>query len=122
MPRVVISAPVKPTEDCDKVKQAIQNLFPDAHIERHKNGLVGKSDNLERFRDLLERQRIRDSARSFLSKGCQDRTFVFTLNKQAAYMDKVNFAIMPHPLGDITVSVESDDPPELVRYLTQKKR
>ena len=121
MPSVVVCAPLRPTEDYEKVKQAIQNLFPDAQIEIHNNEVVGKSDNLDRLRELLERQRIRDSARSILLKGCRDGACIFRLNKQAAYMDKVNFAIVPHPLGDITVSVESDDCPGLISYLTQKK-
>jgi predicted RNA binding protein with dsRBD fold (UPF0201 family) len=121
MTQITISADIKPTEDTEKVIQAIRNLFPDAQIDMKNTHLVAYSNTLEKVRELLKRQRIRDSARSLLFKGCQENFLVFKLNKQVAFMDKVNFSVVDHPLGDITVNITCDNPQELIDYLTLKK-
>jgi len=121
MTRIVIRADIKPTENLDKVKQAIRNLFPDAQINMQNTNLVAHSNTLEQFRELLKRQRIRDSARSLLLKGCRENILFFKLNKQAAYLNKINFAVVDHPLGEITVHITCDNPQGLVDYLTLKK-
>jgi predicted RNA binding protein with dsRBD fold (UPF0201 family) len=121
MIKIALYADIKPTEDPDKVKQAIQNLFPDAQIDIQNTKLEAHSNTLDRFRELLKRQRIRDSARSQLLNGCGENTIIFKLNKQLAYMNKINFAVVNHPLGEITAHITCDNPHELIDHLTNKK-
>jgi predicted RNA binding protein with dsRBD fold (UPF0201 family) len=69
--------------------------------------VVGTTDSLERLRQRIRDQRIRDTARRQLRAGRQgDRTTV-SLSKQAAFVGVVNFAA-GSPLGDIVVEIESD--------------
>ena len=121
MAQIILYADIKPTENPEKIKQAIQNLFPDAQIDIQDTKLVAHSNTLERFRELLKRQKIRDSARSLLLKECKEHILVFKLNKQFAYTNKINFAVVDHPLGEITVQITSDNPPDLIDHLTLKK-
>ena len=85
MPTVSIVCPVYPSEDPDKVRSAIEKLFPDAVIEE-------------------------DATRSVLYRGKKgsDRT-VFHLNKQVAFMGKVSFSEPKAILGTIKVTVEEPD-------------
>ena len=121
MTQIALYADIKPTEDPDKVKQAIKNLFPDAQIDIQNTKLVAHSNTLDRFRELLKRQCIRDSARSLLLKDCVENTLFFKLNKQLAYVDKINFAVVDHPLGEITIHITCDNPLGIIDHLTLKK-
>lgn len=108
MQRVRASAPVRPTEDPEKVTQAVRNLFPDARIEVRPDAVLGETESLDRLREMIRNQKIRDAARSQLLHGRRGTRTAFTLNKQAAFMGRVNFAASS-PLGDIEVEIESDD-------------
>lgn len=69
--------------------------------------MTGTTESLERLRQRIRDQRIRDTARRQLRAGRQgDRTTV-SLSKQAAFVGVVNFAA-GSPLGDIVVEIESD--------------
>lgn len=122
MYRVDIGVEIKGTEDPGRVTQAVLNLFPDAQVEIHGNQLTASTENIDEFRALLEKQRIRDTARDQLLKGVHDSKIMFRVNKQAAYLKKINFSVVNHPLGDIMVDVQCDNPMELIEYLTQVKK
>jgi len=106
--RVRVEAPRRPTETEEAVGTALRNLFPDLQIEFQEDRLTGTTENLERLRQRIRDQRIRDTARRQLLAGRRgDRTNV-SLSKQAAFVGVVNFAA-ESPLGDILVEIESDD-------------
>lgn len=87
---------------------ALLRLFPDLVFEREDDRVVGTTSSLEKLRELIRNQRIRDSARGQLLAGrFRDGTRV-ALSKQAAFMGVVNFSV-GSPLGDIEVEIESDD-------------
>ncbi len=88
---IEIETKVNPTEDEDKVVQAVKNLFPDADVTIEGENLKAKAWDLRKFRDLLRRQRILDTARTELLKGKSDNETTIYLNKQTAYVGKVNF-------------------------------
>ncbi len=88
---IEIETKVNPTEDMDKVVQAVKNLFPDADVTIEGENLKAKAWDLRKFRDLLRRQRILDTARTELLKGKSDNETTVFLNKQTAYVGKVNF-------------------------------
>jgi predicted RNA binding protein with dsRBD fold (UPF0201 family) len=107
MLRVRVETPCHPTEDPEKVAAALRSLFPDLRIERTEGRLTGTTEGLDRLRDRIRDQRIRDTARRQLLGGRSgDRTTV-RLSKQAASVGVVNFAA-GSPLGEITVEIESD--------------
>ncbi len=99
-----IETKVNPTEDVDKVVQAVKNLFPDAEITIEGDTLKAKAWDLRKFRDLLRRQRILDTARTELLKGKVDNETTVFLNKQTAYIGKVNFTDEDAILSPIRVT------------------
>jgi len=108
VPRVRVETPCRPTESLAKVKVALLNLFPDLRFEREDELVVGTTERLDRLREMIRNQKIRDTARGqFLGGRKADRTRV-SLSKQAAYMGLVNFAA-PSPLGAIVVEIEDPD-------------
>ena len=108
----------RPTESLEKVVTAVRNLFPEVEFESTDEVVRGTTENLERLRERIRDQRIRDTARrQFLAGRRGDRTVV-SLAKQAAYMGVVNFA-SGSPLGDIVVEIESDDLAGVIDYVAE---
>lgn len=107
MLRVHVEAVCHPTEDRQKVVAAVLRLFPDLRLESAEARVVGTTDRLDRLRDCIQEQRIRDTARRQLRAGRQGDQTRVSLSKQAASVGVVNFAV-GSPLGDIEVTIESD--------------
>lgn len=106
-----ITAPVHDTEVGDRVADAVENLFPNAEIERRDGELVATTHSLERFSELLHRQEILDTARSEFFRRQSGSYFSFSLKKQAAFEGVVNFAVGGEDeLGEIDVEVRVDQP------------
>lgn len=108
MIRVRVETACRPTEDPAKVKRAVLNLFPDLVFEREDERVVGHTSSLERLRELIRNQKIRDAARGQFLAGRQGDRARVQLSKQAAFVGIVNFSL-GSPLGDIAVEVESED-------------
>jgi len=113
VPRVRVEVPVHPTESAAKVKLACLNIFPDLAFEEEGDILGGTGSDVERLRELLRTQRIRDSARDVLIRGRREGIVRFSLNKQAAYVARVNFG-SGGPLGDLRVAIEAEDTDALI--------
>ena len=118
MLHVRIETPCHPTETPEAVSSALWNLFPDAQITVQEGRLVGTTDRLERFRERIRGQRIRDTARHQLLSGRRGNRATVSLSKQAAAVGVVNFAV-GGPLGDILVEIESDDLAAVIDFLAE---
>ncbi|RLF48633.1 MAG: hypothetical protein DRN20_04155, partial [Thermoplasmata archaeon] len=118
--RVTITADIKPTEDREKVIRAILNLFPDAVFDEYERVIVGRTDSLERFKELIKEQRIRDTVRSYmLGHTYGGKNIVVFLNKEVAYIGRVNLAEEGElTMGEIRVDISCDDAALLIDYLT----
>ncbi|MBU6997224.1 MAG: hypothetical protein HXS41_03390 [Theionarchaea archaeon] len=117
---VEISTPVHATESESKVKKALECIFPSVQFFPDGNVFKGKSEeikSLERFRELLKSQKIRDTANTILKNSLFGGELEVHLNKQAAYMGKVNFS-EDSPLGPITVRLSCEDMETLITYLS----
>jgi predicted RNA binding protein with dsRBD fold (UPF0201 family) len=121
MLEVRLSARCYATEDREKVLHAMANIFPDAEFTGD-DLIVGKSSSVERLGELLKQYRIRDSARSVLRRGLRGNTTSFKLNKQVAAIGKVSFAEELHPLGDIEVTLASDNLEAVIDSIAQSTR
>lgn len=121
VPRVRVEARVHPTESAAKVKAACLNLFPDLAFLEEGDALVGEGSSLDRFRDLVRNQRIRDSARDALIRARDGNAMRFSLNKQAAFAGRVSFGTGA-PLGDLAVIVEDDDLDALIDRVAESTR
>lgn len=118
---VRLSARCFPTEGKDKVAGAIRNIFPDAVFEGD-DPIQATSTSAEVFSELLKRQRIRDAARAVLRRGIAGSSTSFKLNKQVAAVGKISFSQESHPLGDIEVTIESDDIEGLIESVAPDTR
>jgi len=106
---VTVEAPVRPSEDREKVKRAMLALFPDLEFEQSEERLIGRTDNAGLFASHLKRQRIRYAARRMMERGRRGQNLThFRVNKQAAYVGKVSFTDNESPLGDIVITLEAD--------------
>jgi len=101
---VEIETEIHPTESEEKVVNAIKNIFPDAEIKVEDGKLVGKAKNLERFRELLRRQKILDTARSEMLKGRKGNEVTVYLNKQTATVSRINFCDSDAVLSPLRVT------------------
>jgi predicted RNA binding protein with dsRBD fold (UPF0201 family) len=116
--RVRVETPCRPTESLAKVKLALLKLFPDLAFQREDDLVVGTTASLERLRELIRSQRIRDTARGqLLAARGGDRTRI-VLSKQAAFMGVVNFAA-GSALGDIALEIQSDDLTAVIDWVAE---
>ncbi|MBO8179716.1 MAG: flagellar hook-basal body complex protein FliE [Archaeoglobus sp.] len=109
---IEIRTKVHPTEGEEKVVKAIKNIFPDAEIEIREDGEVyGRAYSLERFRELLRRQRILDTARSEILKRRDGNEVTLYLNKQTATVSRINFCDEDAVLSPIKVTFRLNNIP-----------
>lgn len=126
---VLIEAKVNPTEDIEKVKQAIENIFGNVEYEvkmLHRGKLLMAKTKgiagLTKLYNLLRRERIRDAARTVLFDGADEKSVTFYLNKQVAYVGHISFCkpVAESPLGPIKVQIICENPKELIDWLAPK--
>jgi len=104
---------VFPSEDPEKVREAILNIFPDASLERVGDEFKGEA-SANKFHELIRKQKILDSTRSAMFKGVRGKKIVLHLNKQVASVGKISFTEPKTILGTITVTIECEDPEEFI--------
>lgn len=119
MVEIRLEARCFPTEERGKVVSAVLNVFPDAEVSG-EDRLTGRASGLESLQELLKRQRIRSAARSVLLRGMTDGAVTFRLSKQVAFVGKVSFSTEPQPLGDIDVTILTENPEAVVDLLTSR--
>ncbi|MCL2143685.1 MAG: hypothetical protein FWH44_05470 [Methanomassiliicoccaceae archaeon] len=109
MPLVKVTCPVFPSEDPEKVKKAVMNIFPDIEPILDDNMMTGETESLEHFAEQMRKQRILDTARSVLMKGRRGNKTTFRMNKQAAFAGKISFTEERTVLGTISVTISADE-------------
>ena len=126
---VYLEAEINPTEDEEKVRQAITNLVGNAEVlvKSAPRGSILTAeakgqDALVKLRNILRNDRVRDAARRLLFKSIRGETIIFYLNKQVAYAGHVSFCeeTAESPLGPIRFRIETDNAQQLVEWLAEK--
>jgi predicted RNA binding protein with dsRBD fold (UPF0201 family) len=126
---VYIETEINPTENPEKVKLAVENMFGavKSEIQTRKFGSVliaqaKGTEGLTKLYNLLRRERIRDAARSVLFSGIENNSITFYLNKQVAYAGHVSFSepTGESPLGPIKVKITCTNPREIIDWLAPK--
>jgi predicted RNA binding protein with dsRBD fold (UPF0201 family) len=117
---VRIRTKLHPTEDRGKVETAVRHIF-EVDLEEEGGYLMGTCRNLDRLHRLLREQRLLDAARGVLLAGVSGNRTSFCLNKQAAYMGRVNFS-STSPLGPVEVEIEDLDMEDLIDWLAPETR
>lgn len=119
--KVKVFAPVNPTEVQEKVETAILNFFP-VSLELHDDAiprLYGEG-GLESLRTLhlrLREEKILDTARRIFLNGREGDPIRFRLNKQVAYIGKLNFPAGEESLGSIVVEISADNENDILTII-----
>ncbi|MFA5365334.1 MAG: RNA-binding domain-containing protein [Candidatus Bathyarchaeia archaeon] len=122
---------VNPTEDLEKVKQAVENIFGTLKFEtkQRKWGtlLVSNSaghEALIKLYEILKREQIIAAARKVLRSATDESSVTFYLNKQVAYAGHISFSeeTAESPLGPIKVQIRTNDPEKIVDWLAPRQK
>lgn len=116
---IALRAEVHPTEDPDRVKRAIMNIFPDAVLREEGDTVLMESEDLGTLSRRIGEQMIRDTARAILMRSVRGDTVIFHLNKQAALVGRVNFTEGRSVLGDIEVRIEDPEAEAMARMAAE---
>jgi predicted RNA binding protein with dsRBD fold (UPF0201 family) len=119
--KVRVSALVYPTEIEEKVRIAILNIFPVELALRNfgRPQLYGEGglDSLRKLHIILREYFILDTSRRIFMNGIEGNTIQFRLNKQVAFVGKVNFPVGEESLGSIHVDISSDNEEALMKII-----
>jgi len=114
-------ARVNPTEDLDKVIEAISNIFKFDELEIGEGYVIvtGDMDSLLALRESLKIRMIRDTAQRMFLKGAEGNKIIFSLSKQTALVSTPNFVDREmSALGEIDVTIETDDVESFIKWMT----
>jgi len=118
---IKVSAIINPTEMQEKVEKAISNFFPvELKLQVSEIPTLFGEGDLESLRTLhlrLREERILDTARKIFLNGIEGETIKFRLNKQVAYIGKLNFPAGKESLGSIHVEISAQDLNELLTVI-----
>jgi len=124
-----IEVEINPTEDVEKVKHAVENIFGSIrfHVKLKTWGqmLIVKTSGTEvltKLSNLLKREQILAAARKVFRRGMDDDSVTFYLNKQVAYADHISFSqqTSESPLGPIKVQIRCSNPRKLIDWLAPR--
>ena len=126
---VHVEVDINPTEDLEKIKQAVENIFGAVtfKVKSRKWGqlLIAKNrgpEGLTKLSNLLNREQILAAARKVFRRGMNEKSLVFYLNKQVAYAGHISFSqkTAESPLGSINVQIRYDNPQKLIDWLAPR--
>ena len=119
---VQIFCEINPSEDLEKIKTSIFNLFPDLKIKIQENQLSGSSNDIKLLskvvKSIKNRKTINVLSRIMRSNMTDDSTW-FYLNKQAAFVDVVALCneADESALGPIKIVLNSNNIEEIIEKL-----
>jgi len=126
---VRVETEINLTEDEEKVEKAVANIFGNISkkVKPSYNGSMLNAEAkgqeaLINFRNLLRSDRIRDAARKVFFGGTRGKTISICLNKQVAFAGHISFSeeVAESPLGPIRVTIESENPSQLIDWLASR--
>lgn len=121
--KVSLKAVIYPTENFEKVSKAVKNIFPDLGLEVEKRegysiikGKAKERKALEKLYKMLRKEKILDTARNMLMRTKQEDKVFFIINKQAAYVGRLNLSV-ESTLGAIEVEIEDGNIDAFIDWL-----
>jgi predicted RNA binding protein with dsRBD fold (UPF0201 family) len=107
-----IRARLQPTEDSDKVAQAIRNMFGEIELETKQDVVSTRLEGVEALSGLRSRiaqDRIRDTVKKMFTRWAEEDVLSFGLNRQAAYAGHFSLNLKGEDsMGPIQVRMEGD--------------
>ena len=113
---------VNPSEDVEKIKTTIFNLFPDVKTKIENDQLSGNFEGIEPLTTILQSVQHRNIKKTFLrilKSNISDNTTWFYLNKQAAFANVITLCDeeAQSPLGPIKVVLHSKNIEDVIDWL-----
>ena len=119
--KITVTTPVNATEDGNKIKTALEKVFPKIKFKMTKKEISGSSDdteNLDYMKEKILAKQIKSTVRYLILEYSTDKGTRIMLNKQTMMLGKINFVEEQYPLGNIIVDIETDNLEGLVDYMT----
>ena len=120
---IQIFCEINPSEDPEKVKLAINNIFPDLTLETTDTDITGKSNNihiLSQISKSIHENNIKKTYQRILKNNSNSDSSWFYLNKQAAFANTVALCSEANEssLGPIKVILRSNDIEQVINSIT----
>lgn len=124
--KIEIFCSINPSEDPNKVKSAILNIFPKCEIKIEKFSIKGNSNDLHSLEKIYNAINSTQSEKIYqrrLEKNLDNNSTWFYLNKQAAFVEKIAICEESDesPLGPIKVILTSTQIDKIIDWLIQYK-
>ena len=121
--KVEIICSVNLSEDLDKVKQAISNIFPDSTINNENFSIKAQSNELKSLEKIYETISSSQSQKIYtrnLENNLEGDSTWFFLNKQAAFVGIVAICdeAEESPLGPIKVTLTSSNIDAIIDWIS----
>jgi predicted RNA binding protein with dsRBD fold (UPF0201 family) len=121
--KVEIICPVNLSEDLDKIKQAISNIFPDLTIKNELFSIKAQSNELKSLKKISETISSSQSQKIYtrnLENNLEGDSTWFFLNKQAAFVGIVAICdeAEESPLGPIKVTLTSSNIDAVIDWIS----
>jgi len=113
---------INPSEDSDKIKKAITNIFPYSIIKNENFSVIAQSKELRSFEKIYETIHSNQSQKIY-SRNLEDNleydSTWFFLNKQAAFAEKIAICdeATESPLGPIKVTLTSSNIDRVIDWI-----
>ncbi len=113
---------INPSEDPEKVKLAVNNIFPDIKLEIFDTEITGKTNNfsaLSQISKSIHERNIKNAYQRILKNNNDGESTWFYLNKQAAFVNTVALCSEANEssLGPIKVILRSNDIEQVIESI-----
>ena len=119
---IQIFCEINSSEDPEKVKLAVNNIFPDLTLEVTDTDITGKSNNIQILSQIsksIHENNIKKTYQRILKNNSNSDSSWFYLNKQAAFVNTVALCSEANEssLGPIKVILRSNDIEQVIESI-----
>jgi len=120
---IQIFCAINPSEDPDKIKTAVNNIFPEIELDVSETEISGKTNNfstLSQISKSIHEKNIKSTYQRILKRNNDGESTWFYLNKQAAFVNTVALCSEANEssLGPIKIVLRSNNIEQVIDSLT----
>ena len=120
---IQIFCEINPSEDPEKVRTAVSNIFPEIALEVSDSDISGKTNDMEILSQVIKsihEKNTKNTYQRILKKNNDGDSTWFYLNKQAAFVNTVALCSEANEssLGPIKVILRSNNVEQLIDSIT----
>jgi len=120
--KIDMFCPINSSEDPEKVKQSVANIFPYSIIKIENFSIHAQSKelrSLEKIYEIIHKNKSQKTYIRHLENNLENDFTWFLLNKQAAFVDNIAICDEPEesPLGPIKVTLTSSNIDAIIDWI-----